>query len=153
MKVDIQALTRWTVLTGLCMSLLQLTSAHPCGENPLRRMASLTRILNEVFPDRDMDSIINMLRTSHPEIYRQIQGEWRSYANCVGMVDTGYFKRSNLASKGKRTTSKLTAGLGQDTESSEEYGDEMSFLMDMIQEAVLLNKDSFPAEHGDEGNM
>ena len=45
---------------------------------------------------KDVNSLLNVLRETNPSLYRQVQVEWRRYADCVGRVDTGYFKRSSL---------------------------------------------------------
>ncbi|KAL8560028.1 hypothetical protein ACOMHN_041498 [Nucella lapillus] len=71
------------------LCLLHVTPGHPCGRNPISRFQPLTKMLG-----RDINSLLNLLRTSNPALYQQVQDEWRRYADCVGLVDTGYFKRS-----------------------------------------------------------
>ncbi|ESO91703.1 hypothetical protein LOTGIDRAFT_163434 [Lottia gigantea] len=68
---------------------IQLIRAHPCGENPLRGFISLSRVTG-----RDVNRLLGILETANAPLFKRIEGEWQNYANCVGMVDTGYFKRS-----------------------------------------------------------
>ncbi|BFZ18705.1 hypothetical protein BsWGS_21744 [Bradybaena similaris] len=88
-------------LFSVYMCLCQVLAEHPCGENPLRRFASLTRILNDLYPGRDINSAMALLRDSNSELHRRLlpvvsrlESEWRLYTDCVTMVDNGYFKRS-----------------------------------------------------------
>ena len=67
-------------------------SAHqPIHVNPSRNLSPL---LFFSITGKDIDTLLNLLRDSNPPLYRQVQDEWRLYADCVGLVDTGYFKRS-----------------------------------------------------------
>ncbi|CAG5120004.1 unnamed protein product [Candidula unifasciata] len=92
-------------LLTVYMCLCQVLAEHPCGENPLRRFASLTRILNDLYPGREINPAMALLRDSNPELHRRLlpvvsrlESEWRLYTDCVTMVDNGYFKRSGLSS-------------------------------------------------------
>ncbi|KAK6184013.1 hypothetical protein SNE40_002250 [Patella caerulea] len=70
--------------------LFHVVPAHPCGENPLRGFISLSRVTG-----RDVNRLLGILENANFDLFKRIEGEWNSYANCVGMVDTGYFKRSS----------------------------------------------------------
>ncbi|KAK7477445.1 hypothetical protein BaRGS_00031347, partial [Batillaria attramentaria] len=72
------------------LCLCHVAPGHPCGNNPLRRFRPLSRMLG-----KDVNTLLNLLKDSNPTLYRQVQAEWRLYADCVGLVDTGYFKRSD----------------------------------------------------------
>lgn len=131
-------------MLALCMcSMVQFgTAHHPCGENPLRRLIPLTRILNGVIPNGDINAILNVLRTSQPELYRQIQEEWQAYSRCIGLVDTGYFKRSN-PTKVSIASSKMAAPKSEkDDTTSQEFEDNVNFLMDLIQGGLYMNADN-----------
>ena len=65
-----------------------------------------------------------------------LQDEWRSYASCVGLVDTGYFKRSNLGAA-EENLSQMTSGLDQNTGMSSGVREEMNLLMDILQGAIF----------------
>ncbi|KAK3731953.1 hypothetical protein RRG08_045012 [Elysia crispata] len=154
--MSVLCVVKCSVVLVLCVSsVFHLVSAHhPCGENPLRRLVPLTRILNEVLPDsnRDINSILNLLRLSHQELYRQIEDEWRSYASCVGLVDTGYFKRSNLGAA-EENLSQMTSGLDQNTGMSSGVREEMNLLMDILQGAIFDETDGLGVEQAsDEQN-
>ncbi|RUS80887.1 hypothetical protein EGW08_011358 [Elysia chlorotica] len=143
------SLAKYSVTLMLCLGVWGFAARahHPCGENPLRRLISVSRILSEALPDidRDMNSILGLLRSSHPQLYRQIQDEWRSYASCVGLVDTGYFKRSSLDPSGGAGESrpKLTrAVLYQDSALSGSLGQEADLLLDILQGAIFQETDA-----------
>lgn len=50
---------------------------------------------------KSIDTLLDLLRESNPALYEQVQLEWRLYAECVGLVDTGYFKRSSDDTQGR----------------------------------------------------
>ncbi|XP_071093154.1 uncharacterized protein [Haliotis cracherodii] len=76
------------------LCLFSVCPAHPCGENPLRGFMSLSRITG-----KNVNHLLGILRSANTDLYGRLERNWQLYANCVGMVDTGYFKRSGSAAK------------------------------------------------------
>ncbi|XP_069134487.1 uncharacterized protein [Argopecten irradians] len=68
--------------------------AHPCGDNPLRNLMFISERTG-----RSIDSVLTLLREFDIAAYKHFQFLFNNYAACVGMVDTGYFKRSGPASE------------------------------------------------------
>lgn len=66
-----------------------MVPAHPCGENPLRSVISLSTQTGQ-----DLPFVLGKLKQMDIQVYRHLQRSFQRYAECVGMVDTGYFKRS-----------------------------------------------------------
>ena len=46
---------------------------------------------------QDLRNVLVTLRQINGNVYRQLRSEFQDYARCVGVVDTGYFKRSTDA--------------------------------------------------------
>ena len=46
---------------------------------------------------KEVVHLLDILRSANFNLYSRLEFEWQNYANCVGMVDTGYFKRSGGA--------------------------------------------------------
>ncbi|XP_033748413.1 uncharacterized protein LOC117333291 [Pecten maximus] len=67
--------------------------AHPCGDNPLRNLMFISERTG-----RSIDSVLTLLREFDIAAYKHFQFLFNNYAACVGMVDTGYFKRSGYIS-------------------------------------------------------
>ncbi|XP_061162452.1 uncharacterized protein LOC133171683 [Saccostrea echinata] len=81
------------------LSLCHVCPAHPCGENPLRRLISIS-----VKTGHPLRSVLLALREMNGVMYKELQNNFQRYAGCIGIVDTGYFKRSAaLVSPYKRT--------------------------------------------------
>ncbi|VDI23041.1 Hypothetical predicted protein, partial [Mytilus galloprovincialis] len=72
------------------MCLYQMVPAHPCGENPLRSIISLSSQTGQ-----GLRFVLDKLKQMDYRVYRHLQSNFQRYAECVGMVDTGYFKRSD----------------------------------------------------------
>nr|XP_022345939.1 uncharacterized protein LOC111138324 isoform X1 [Crassostrea virginica] len=81
------------------LSLCHVSPAHPCGENPLRTLISIS-----FKTGHPLRSVLLALREMDGSIYKQLQVDFQRYAGCIGIVDTGYFKRSSASDmKSKRT--------------------------------------------------
>lgn len=81
------------------LSLCHVCPAHPCGENPLRRLISIS-----FKTGHPLRSVLLLLREMDGNVYKQLQVDFQRYAGCIGIVDTGYFKRSPASdSLSKRT--------------------------------------------------
>ncbi|KAL8562587.1 hypothetical protein ACOMHN_045851 [Nucella lapillus] len=87
--------SRMGVVVVVYLCLWQVGSVLSCGNNPLRRFRPLSRMLG-----KDISTLLEVLRSSNPTLYTQIEDEWRTYADCVRQVDTGYFKRSGSPLQG-----------------------------------------------------
>ncbi|CAL1537073.1 unnamed protein product [Lymnaea stagnalis] len=87
-------LSKWLVVYT-CLS--QVVPGQACGDNPLRRYEVVMKKINERYPDRGAMTLLNLLLDSNPDVFKPLLNEWRRYANCIGLVDTGYFKRSGLS--------------------------------------------------------
>lgn len=44
---------------------------------------------------KNLPSVLGTLQYINAEAFKELQREYQMYAECVGMVDTGYFKRSS----------------------------------------------------------
>ncbi|OWF36422.1 uncharacterized protein LOC110441707 [Mizuhopecten yessoensis] len=64
--------------------------AHPCGNNPLRNLMFISDRTG-----RSIDSVLVLLRDFDIYAYEHFQYLFNNYAACIGMVDTGYFKRTS----------------------------------------------------------
>ncbi|XP_062614826.1 uncharacterized protein LOC134276611 [Saccostrea cucullata] len=71
------------------LSLCHVCPAHPCGENPLRSLISIS-----VKTGHPLRSVLLALREMNGVMYKELQNNFQRYAGCIGIVDTGYFKRS-----------------------------------------------------------
>lgn len=57
------------------------------------------------FQGHPLRSVLLLLREMDGNVYKQLQVDFQRYAGCIGIVDTGYFKRSPAPdSFSKRTT-------------------------------------------------
>ncbi|KAJ8312508.1 hypothetical protein KUTeg_009881 [Tegillarca granosa] len=63
---------------------------HPCGDNPLRNFMFIAQQTR-----RNLPFVLEALRSINAGAFKDLQREYQMYAECVGMVDTGYFKRSS----------------------------------------------------------
>ena len=55
-------------------------------------------------PGHPLRSVLLALREMDGSVYKQLQVDFQRYAGCIGIVDTGYFKRSSASDmKSKRT--------------------------------------------------
>ncbi|KAK3084786.1 hypothetical protein FSP39_019001 [Pinctada imbricata] len=72
--------------------LCHVCPAHPCGDNPLRQLVRISSSTG-----RDLQNVLITLRHINVNAYQQLRNEFQRYAACVGVVDTGYFKRSTDA--------------------------------------------------------
>ncbi|XP_060067389.1 uncharacterized protein LOC132547624 [Ylistrum balloti] len=73
--------------------------AHPCGDNPLRNLMFISERTG-----RGIDSVLTLLRQFDIAAYKHFQFLFNNYAACVGMVDTGYFKRNGGHPDGQSTS-------------------------------------------------
>ncbi|XP_046572826.1 uncharacterized protein LOC124280880 [Haliotis rubra] len=88
------------------LCLFSVCPAHPCGENPLRGFMSLSRLTG-----KNVNHLLGILRSANTDLYGRLERNWQLYANCVGMVDTGYFKRSGSPALSDRASNQMTRTL------------------------------------------
>ncbi|XP_048753645.1 uncharacterized protein LOC125664888 isoform X2 [Ostrea edulis] len=81
------------------LSLCHVCPAHPCGQNPLRSLISISSKTGH-----PLRSVLLALREMDGGMYKQLQGDFQRYAGCIGIVDTGYFKRSAASESPSKQT-------------------------------------------------
>ncbi|KAK7087508.1 hypothetical protein V1264_021551 [Littorina saxatilis] len=116
------------------LCLCHVVPGHPCGHNPLARFRPLARVLG-----KDVNYLLGLLREANPNLYNQLRADWRLYADCVGLVDTGYFKRSGGSSPASHL---MEHDRQQDRDGAEEevtsleHANRAERLMNMMQRAA-----------------
>ncbi|GAB1603798.1 uncharacterized protein LOC106882120 [Argonauta hians] len=71
-------------LMFLCVCLSLITQAYPCGSNPLQLVQKIA----------DAKGVTYKQLLSNLEFRRQVNYLYKKYARCVGIVETGTYKRS-----------------------------------------------------------
>ncbi|KAK0068813.1 hypothetical protein Bpfe_001776, partial [Biomphalaria pfeifferi] len=87
----------WCKMLVLLAGLCHVIPCQSCRDNPLGRYEVVIKKLHAKFPGRDVATILTMLLDTNPAVIEPILTEWKRYTNCIGLVDTGYFKRSELS--------------------------------------------------------
>ncbi|CAI9741326.1 Hypothetical predicted protein [Octopus vulgaris] len=71
-------------LMFMCVCLSLITHAYPCGTNPLQVVQKIA----------DAKGVTYKQLLSNLEFRRQVNYLYKKYARCVGIVETGTYKRS-----------------------------------------------------------
>ncbi|KAH9515154.1 hypothetical protein Btru_019346 [Bulinus truncatus] len=84
----------WCKILVLITSLCQVTPCTSCGDNPFGRYETVIKKIHEKFPGRDIATLLTLAIDTNPTVFKPLLADWKRYTNCIGLVDTGYFKRS-----------------------------------------------------------
>ena len=55
-----------------------------------------------------VSNVLALLRNMDSSAFKDLEGQYLKYASCVGMVNTGYFKRQSMAVEQNERTVKNT---------------------------------------------
>lgn len=62
------------------------------------------------FQGHPLRSVLLLLREMDGNVYKQLQVDFQRYAGCIGIVDTGYFKRSPAPDSFSKRTPQSSTG-------------------------------------------
>lgn len=67
-------------------------------------------VLDFFFQGHPLRSVLLLLREMDGNVYKQLQVDFQRYAGCIGIVDTGYFKRSPAPDSFSKRTPQSSTG-------------------------------------------
>ncbi|XP_059149638.1 uncharacterized protein LOC131936598 [Physella acuta] len=103
-------LSRLVILyTCLC----HVTAVSSCGDHQLRKYQAVINKISEKYQVTALATVLGMLKETNPDVYKILNSEWQRYTNCVGLVDTGYFKRSGFSRSKDEVTAEDSSELAE----------------------------------------